>query len=134
MKQENWHCSLPFTERDLRPDPKMIPDARASGWILPIPLSQIGILGIPNPPIPAKPGFPISQNPGQIGIGPRITGIAGAKSRIYFPDPGPIGMIGKIPAIFPGKSGRDGAGFGDFGGLVYSKRIYYSVICASQLT
>ncbi len=27
------------------------------------------------------------------------------------PDPGPIG-IGKIPAIFPAKSGRDGAGFG----------------------
>jgi hypothetical protein len=40
---------------------------------------------------------------------------SGAKSRI-FPDPGPIG-IGKIPAIFPAKSGRGGAGIRGFRGL-----------------
>ena len=40
---------------------------------------------------------------------PRCPGIG-----VYFPDPGQIG-IGKIPAIFPAKSGGGGAGFGDLG-------------------
>jgi hypothetical protein len=63
----------------------------------------------------ANPGF--FPDPGQIGI-PRFPGIpaksGSGQNPEYFPDPGPIG-IGKIPAIFPAKSGRGGAGFGDLG-------------------
>ncbi len=86
-------------------DPE-IPDARASGFIF---------------PIPAKSGFPISRirDSGQIGIpdfpNPGIPAESGSgQNPEYFPDPGPIG-IGKIPAIFPAKSGRGGIGIGDFG-------------------
>ena len=63
----------------------------------------------------ANPGF--FPDPGQIGI-PRFPGIpaksGSGQNPEYFPDPGPVG-IGKIPAIFPAKSGRGGAGFGDSG-------------------
>ena len=58
-----------------RPDPE-VPDARASGFIL---------------PIPAKSGFPISRirDSGQIGISPIPR------------NPGRIGIRGKIPNTFP---------------------------------
>ena len=65
----------------------------------------------------ANPGY--FPDPGQIGI-PRFPGIpaesGSGQNPEYFPDPGPIG-IGKIPAIFPAKSGRDGAGIRGFRGL-----------------
>jgi hypothetical protein len=63
----------------------------------------------------ANPGF--FPDPGQIGIPrfPEIPAKSGSgQNPEHFPDRGPIG-IGKIPAIFPAKSGRGGAGFGDLG-------------------
>ncbi len=64
----------------------------------------------------ANPGY--FPDPGRIGI-PRFPGIpaksgSGQNPEYFRDDPGPIG-IGKIPAIFPAKSGRGGAGIGDFG-------------------
>ncbi len=75
----------------------------------------------------ANPGF--FPDPGQIGI-PRFPGIpaksgSAGQNPEYFPDPGPIG-IGKIPAIFPAKSGRGGAGFGDLGVWLPVKRGFVS--------
>ncbi len=72
----------------------------------------------------ANPGF--FPDPGQIGI-PRFPGIpaksGSGQNPEYIPDPGPIG-IGKIPAIFPAKSGRGGAGFGDLGVCVQLPQVH----------
>jgi hypothetical protein len=64
-------------------------------------------------PDPGQIGIPDFPIPGQIG------NHRGNIPNMNFPDsdPGPMfGIcIGKIPAIFPAQSGRDGAGIGDVG-------------------